>query len=121
MPAVWEMTKKLWFNDAFIRARNEHYLSIKDVFVKTPVTGYLGGTSAVADLAYRDFLHLIKAPTRIIAAGDDPVTPIERSSEINQRIPQSKLFVVDGQRHFSNIEVPDIFNNILLDCLDDMI
>ena len=118
MLAVWEMTKTLWFNNAFIEMENLDYREIRDVFVKTPVEGYLGGTSAVADLDYKDSLHLIKAPAQIIAAGADPVTPIARSEEIYQRIPHSKLFVIDGQRHFSNIELPKTFNRILTQGLD---
>ncbi|MBH66798.1 MAG: hypothetical protein CMM58_00435 [Rhodospirillaceae bacterium] len=121
MLAVWEMTKTLWFNDAFIKMENIDYCEIRDVFIKTPIEGYLGGTSAVADLAYRDSLHLIEAPTQIIAAGADPATPIRRSEEIHQRIPHSKLFVIDGQRHFSNIEAPKKFNRILAQGLDAMI
>ena len=85
------------------------------------ITGYLGGTSAVADLAYRDSLHLIQAPTRIIAAGDDPVTPIQKSEEIQSRIFDSELIVIEGQRHFSNVEVPEIFNNELIRCLNQII
>ena len=67
MVPVWEMTKALWFNEEFIVQEDPDYCRIRDVFIKTPITGYLGGTSAVADLAYRDSLHLIQAPTRIIA------------------------------------------------------
>ena len=121
MPPVWEMTKALWFNDDFVARENADYCRIRDVFVKTPVAGYLGGTSAVADLAYRDKLHLIQAPTRIIAAGDDPVTPIQKSKEIRSEISNSELVIIDGQRHFSNVEVPETFNNELIRCLDQIV
>ena len=59
--------------------------------------------------------------TRIIAAGDDPVTPIIDPEEIRDAIPGAKLTVIDGQRHFSNVEVPDEFNPVLRDGLDDML
>ena len=120
MVPVWEMTKGLWFTDNFVDAENTDYQKIKDVFIATPVKGYLGGTSAVADLNYLDSLNRINIQTRIIAAGDDPVTPIERSEEIHQRIANSKLFIIDGQRHFSNIESPITFNKLLRNGLDEM-
>ena len=120
MVPVWEMTDKLWFTDAFADAANDDYHAVRDGMIATPVEGYLGGTSAVADLAYRDQLHRITAPTRIIAAGADVVTPIERSTEIHDRITDSKLDIIDGQRHFSNVEVPDVFNIILRRGLDEM-
>ncbi|MBL6600333.1 MAG: alpha/beta fold hydrolase [Alphaproteobacteria bacterium] len=120
MDPVWEMTKRLWFTDDFVDAENADFHATREVFIRTPVPGYLGGTSAVADLAYLDSLHQITAPTRVIAAGADPVTPIERSEEIRDRIPGATLTVIDGQRHFSNVEVPEQFNAILRAGLDEM-
>ena len=121
MDAVWDMTKRLWFTDDFVDAANPAYHAVREVFVRTKVPGYLGGTSAVADLAYRDHLHRIRCPTRIIAAGADPVTPIERSTEIRDRISGAQLHIIDGQRHFSNVEVPDQFNQLLRQGLDEMV
>lgn len=120
MQAVWEMTKALWFTDEFIAAADAHYRAIEAVFVRTPIPGYLGGTSAVADLAYRDDLSRITAPTHIIAAGADPVTPVDHSETIAERIRGAKLSVIDGQRHFSNIEKPQAFNKLLMDALDSV-
>ena len=120
MVPVWEMTDKLWFTDAFADAASDDYHAVREVMIGTAVEGYLGGTSAVADLAYRDQLHRITAPTHIIAAGADVVTPIERSTEIHNRIAGSTLDIIDGQRHFSNVEVPDVFNIILRCGLDKM-
>ncbi|MDA1100832.1 MAG: alpha/beta fold hydrolase [Proteobacteria bacterium] len=118
MDPAWEMTKRLWFTDDYVDAEGPDYITTRDVFVRTPVAGYLGGTSAVANLAYREMLPRIEAPTRIIAAGADPVTPIERAQEIHQRIKGSQLSVIEGQRHFSNVEVPEKFNAILRRSLD---
>ena len=104
MVPVWEMTKRLWFTDDFVDAENSDYSDVKDVFIATPVEGYLGGTSAVADLNYLDLLDRVDIPTRIIAAGDDPVTPIEKSEDIHQKIKKSKIVIMDGQKHFSNVK-----------------
>ena len=54
-------------------------------------------------------------------AGADPVTPIDKSREIRDRIAGSKLEVIENQRHFSNVEVPETFNAILCAGLDEMI
>lgn len=120
MVAVWRMTEHLWFTEAFVAQAGPGYRAVRDVFVQTPTTGYLAGTSAVARLAYRDRLSRIGAPTRIIAAGADPVTPVERSLEIQARIRGSRLSVLPGLRHFSNVENPDAFNRILRAGLDRM-
>lgn len=121
MNPVWDMTRHLWFTDEFVNAESDAYRAVRDEFVKTKVDGYLGGTSAVAELAFRSDLHRITTPTRIIAAGDDPVTPaIPQSTDIHQRIKGSTLEVIKGQRHFSNVEVPHTFNTLLRRGLDSM-
>lgn len=113
MGPVWDMTKRLWFTDAFVDATGPDYAAIRDVFIATPVEGYLGGTSAVADLAYRARLHEIQVPTLVIAAGADPVTPLDHAQAIAERIPGARLEVIEGQRHFSNVEAPGEFNQLL--------
>ena len=114
MQPVWEMTKTLWFTDDFVASAGSDYTLIRDVFIATPVDGYLGGTSAVTHLAYTDDLHKIEAPTHVIAAGDDPVTPVEHSQSIANEISNSRLSVLEGQRHFSNVEMPGAFNDLLV-------
>lgn len=118
MVPVWEMTKRLWFTDAFVEAESSAYCVIRDVFNATPIDGYLGGTSAVADLAYRDHLSTITVPTLVLAAGADPVTPIDHSETIRNRIPKATLAVLEGQRHFSNVEQPRAFNEALFPFLE---
>lgn len=118
MSPVWEMTKRLWFTDAFVDAESPAYCVIRDVFNTTPIDGYLGGTSAVADLAFRDKLHSINTPTLVLAAGADPVTPIDHSETIRDRIPNAQLIVLKGQRHFSNVEQPSAFNAALFQFLE---
>ena len=118
MEPVWEMTKRLWFTDAFADAEGPGYHPVREVFVRTPVAGYLGGTSAVAELAWRPLLHRVRAPTRIISAGDDPVTPVDHAETIRDGIDGSSLHVIEGQRHFSNVERPNEFNALLRAGLD---
>lgn len=121
MVPVWDMTKRLWFTDGYVDAAPADYHAVREVFVATKVPGYLGGTSAVADLAYRDHLHRITCPVRIIAAGADPVTPVDHSEAIRDRIQGAEMTVIEGQRHFSNVEVPEEFNQVLRGGLDDML
>lgn len=120
MQPVWEMAKRIWFTDAYVEDGGADYDAVRDVFVRTKVAGYLGSLSAVADLSYRDHLHTITCPTRIIASGDDPVTPLEMSFAIRDRIAGSTLQVLEGQRHFSNVEVAGRFNALLRTGLDEM-
>ncbi|MEC8794635.1 MAG: 3-oxoadipate enol-lactonase, partial [Pseudomonadota bacterium] len=57
-------------------------------------------------------------PTAIIAAGDDPVTPVDHAEAMRDRIAGARLDVIAGQRHFSNVELPGQFNPLLRRHLD---
>ena len=113
MLAAWDLSQGTWFTDSFVDAANADYQILRQIFIETPIPGYLGATTAVLGHPYRDFLHKITAPTNIIAADDDLVTPVEFAYEMAERIKGSRLTVIEGQRHFSNVEVPERFNEIL--------
>ena len=118
MTPVWEMTKKLWFTDDFINKASKEYEKIREIFVSTNPVGYIGGTSAVCDLNYLPKLREIKCPTSIIAAGDDEVTPPALSELMHREINNSSMHVIDGQKHFSNVERPKEFNSLLKKHID---
>ena len=121
MLAAWDLSQGTWFTDSFVDAANADYQILRQIFIETPIPGYLGATTAVLGHPYRDFLHKITAPTNIIAADDDLVTPVEFAYEMAERIKGSRLTVIEGQRHFSNVEVPERFNEILRRGLDHMV
>ncbi len=120
MRAVWDATDRYWFTDAFAEAAGAGYRAVRDVFVATDVEGYVGGTSAVAGLDYRDSLHRIAAPTHVVGSRDDPAAPIACTHAIHERIAGSRLTVIANQRHFPNVEAPAEFNAILRRGLDRM-
>ena len=118
MAPVWEMTHKLWFSDAYAEAAGPGYAAVRDAFTATDITGYLAGTSAVAELDYLDRLGRIECPVLVIGAGDDPVTPPVRAEELRDGIAGAELAMLPGLRHFSNVEAPEAFNGPLLAFLD---
>tara|TARA_A100001037_G_C15143173_1_gene634888 strand:- start:1849 stop:2658 length:810 start_codon:yes stop_codon:yes gene_type:complete len=118
MVPVWDATDRYWFTDAFAEAANADYHKVREVFVSTKIPGYIGGTSAVASLSYRDELHKITTPTNIIGSKGDPAAPIECTYAIHERIQGSTLTVIEDQHHFPNVEVPEEFNSILREGLD---
>jgi 3-oxoadipate enol-lactonase len=121
MSAAWDSSHRAWFTDAFANAANADFHILRQIFLDTPIVGYLGATTALLGHPYRGLLHRITAPTNIIAAEDDLATPVEFSYEIAERIKGSRLTVIEGQRHFSNVELPERFNAILRRGLDDMV
>lgn len=114
MTPAWEATKRLWFTDEYVDQEDPGYCVVRDIFQACDVDGYYNATAAIKGLAYHDKLKQISVPTLVLAAGDDPVTPVSQSEFLRDNIPGAQMLVLPGQRHFSNIEQPNSFNGALL-------
>jgi pimeloyl-ACP methyl ester carboxylesterase len=71
--------------------------------------------SAAADL--RDVLPRIAVPTLVIHGGEDQRSPLAVSEALHAGIPGSRLAVVDGAGHMTNLEAPQVFNRLVRDFL----
>jgi len=74
---------------------------LKETFIKT----------INEDLA--SFLPQIKAPTLLVWGADDVETPVAYGKIMNRLIPNSKLVVLDKSGHFSFIDQPDKFADLI--------
>lgn len=79
-----------------------------------PVAGFIGALEAMklrgdssADLASID------VPTLVIVGEDDAVTPPEAARKLHEHIGGSRLVVIPGAGHLSNLEAPEAFNDAL--------
>ena len=63
-------------------------------------------------------LHAISAPTLVIAAREDPVTPPEHAEAIAAGIPGARLVVLERGAHLVNVETPDVVTELMLGHLD---
>jgi 3-oxoadipate enol-lactonase len=64
----------------------------------------------------RDYIPLlsqITVPSLIIVGRHDAFTPVPLSEEMHRDIPGSKLEIIEGSGHMTNLERPDEFNSIL--------
>ncbi len=62
-------------------------------------------------------LATIRAPTLVLAGGEDPATPPASGAEIAGRIPGARMSILEGAGHLANLEEPAAFNRLLLDHL----
>lgn len=80
-----------------------------------------GAAAALRAMAVRrdqtDLLPSIKVPTLIIVGSEDAITPLADSEAMNVKIEGSRLAVVEGAGHLSNVEQPEKFNRALVDFL----
>ncbi len=119
MAAVWESTKAVWFTDPFVVAESPDFHAVREAYCATTATGHLGAVEAARHLDYRDQLGEITAPTLILSAADDPITPLHQGELMHELIAGSQWHITDG-RHFSNVEFPEQFNPPLRTFLDDL-
>lgn len=64
---------------------------------------------------YTDDLPNIKAPALIIVGREDPIRPVRDAEFMNERIPNSRLEIVEDASHMTNLEQPEVFNRAMLD------
>jgi len=93
---------------------------IRNQFLATSVEGFIGCAEAIRKLNYLDRLAEIKIPTLILVGEDDPGTPVAASKAMHERIPNSRLVVLQSARHLSSVEQSEAFNATLIKFLKDL-
>jgi pimeloyl-ACP methyl ester carboxylesterase len=80
-----------------------------------------GAASALRGMAARhdqtDFLETIFVPTLILVGSEDQLTPPADAELMRREIRGSRLSIIEGASHLSNLERPIEFNRALLDFL----
>jgi len=102
-----------WFTKGFRERAPEAIAKMSDMFVATPLEGYIGCGEAVRDMDHRELLPQIKVPTHVIAGRHDPATPLEANEYIKSRIPGATITVLDAA-HIANIEQPAAYTQAVL-------
>ena len=113
LAAIRDMVAQRYFSEAFRRDHADIVKEVMDRFMETPAQGYLGCCDAIRELDFSPHLAAIKAPTLVIAGGDDAGTPVAMSEAIAQGIPGARLEVIAGAAHLSAVEKPREFADLV--------
>ncbi len=104
-----------------VARRPEIVKRIREMMVQTKPEG---ASAALAGMAQRpdqtELLSRIIAPTLIIVGREDSITPVADSEMMHREIGGSRLEVIEGAGHVSNLEKPEEFNEVLLKFLRDL-
>lgn len=121
------MNGKTNFNEAFIKSvfaeeslenKKEIVEMLRKVVFQNSQHIIKMGLKALAERRETcDTLADINAPTVIICGKEDVLTPLAQSEYMNKNIKGSILHVINGAGHVSNLEQPEIFNQILMEFL----
>lgn len=83
-----------------------------------------GAAAALRGMAQRQdqtaFLSRIIAPTLILVGKEDSITPVADAELMHREIGGSRLQVIEGAGHISNLEKPEEFNKALVKFLRDV-
>lgn len=113
MSGVREMVLDRFFSERFHTAHSDVVERIANGLEATPATGYIGACMALRDADLRADVRAIRSPTLIIAGELDAATPPALSEHLNALMPGSRLTVLSGAGHLSNLEAPEEFSGAL--------
>ena len=83
-----------------------------------PPAGFVGALEAMKNRVDRtDELSRIDIPTLLIVGEADGITPPDAARKIHEHIGGSRLVVIPGAGHLSNLEAPEEFNAALTEFL----
>lgn len=114
MPALVDSTLARWFTPPYLKKKGPGADMIRNIFLTSPLAGYIGCTEAIRRLNYIDELSRIKIPTLIMVGADDPGTPVAAAQAIHERIAGSRIVVIPSASHLCNIEQAEVFNQNLV-------
>jgi 3-oxoadipate enol-lactonase len=115
--AVAEAVVERWFTPAYVDANPDVAKRMRAMVADTPAEGYAGCCEAIAGIDLTRDIARIRAPTLVVSAAQDPVTPPSDGRLIAGAIPGARLEVVDPGAHLSSIERHDVVTQLIVDHL----
>jgi 3-oxoadipate enol-lactonase len=90
---------------------------VVETMARIDAAAFRVGAEAVWLADQRDRVRAIDVPTLILCGDQDKPTPPALSEELKVMIPGSRLEMIAGAGHLTNLEQPEIFNRLLDDFL----
>ncbi len=95
--------------------------AVREMLASARVEGIVGALQAMMDRPdSTDTLATIDVPVLVIAGDEDALIPPEESRKMHQSIRSSRLEVISGAGHLSNMERPAAFNHIVSEFLSSL-
>ena len=114
--AIAEDTIKMLLADSTIQNRPDVVTRVRSMIEGNTSEGVAAAQRAMA--ARQDSTYIlpgIVCPTLVIVGSEDKLTPVNEAEAIRNGLRGSKLQVIPGAGHLSNIERPDEFNAHLIE------
>jgi 3-oxoadipate enol-lactonase len=105
-----------WFTEHYVAAEPQVIEKMKQMFVATPLDGYIATCEALRDSDLRESIQRIRARTLVIAGAHDVVTPPADGKFMAAQIPGAQYAELNAS-HLSNIEDAAEFTSTLMQFL----
>jgi 3-oxoadipate enol-lactonase len=119
MGAIRETVLARFFSPGFAAAHADWYARSEEVLLSTDPKGYTGCCAALAASDLGDVVSSIAVPTLLIAGELDVATPPAEMERLRTAIPGSRLSVLEGAAHISNLDQSEAFTDELAGLLAD--
>lgn len=106
-----------WFTPKFKQQRPGRWQQIRDTLLGTSPEGYIGCAIAIQNFNFTSQDSGIKAPTMVARGSEDKGATREQSEALVKLIANAKYGEIAGGRHVSNVEMPDVFNRMMMEWL----
>jgi len=116
--ALMPGTLERWFTPPFHQTGVEQLAKVREMILGTGVDGYVACAEAIRDMAICDDLGKIAVPTLVLVGEGDPACPVSSAEVLHDGIQGSKFIIIPQAAHLPNIEQTDLFNEILVNFLD---
>jgi 3-oxoadipate enol-lactonase len=121
MTAIAEAMLPKLLSPATLARRSEVVERVREMIVNTNPQGAASAQRGMAERADQTaFLSRVIAPTLIIVGSEDAITPVADAEVMHREIDGSRLEVIEGAGHVSNLEQPESFNRALTKFLRDL-
>jgi 3-oxoadipate enol-lactonase len=119
MEPMVEPTLARWFTAPYRAANPDVMTRIAALIRGTPPAGFIGCCHAIPTIDLTARLRALDLPTLVMVGDQDTGTPPAMAREIHEAIAGSRLEIIPGAAHLSNIEQAAAFNELLIGFLDD--
>lgn len=116
--SIRETAISRWFAPDFDQRHPEVLEEIKKVFSATDPAGYAGCCAALRDGDLSTEVDRIGSPSLIVTGAEDIATPPDQAYWLGNRIAGSRVEVIPGAAHLSNLDQPEMFTRLVAGALE---
>ena len=108
-----------WFTSDFHHHRADELAGYCNMFLRTPLEGYLGTATALRDADLTDAAQNLDVPTLCVVGDGDGSTPPELVLNTANLIPNADFKLIKGAGHIPCVEQPEMLADAIIEFLTE--